>query len=138
MSITSAGLVPEAPRQASKAALIVALVFTTTTSPAARKSGKCRNRACPIESSTTRLTSRRTPSRVRPRASGGSRAANELGSSKATIGLPCFYQNRPQVRRDVPSARKITLQQGDEAGDADLCQRPITDVFTRISGLMHV
>ena len=91
----------------------VADSFTTSRSPARRKRGRSRKRAC-TSGSPPRATISRTWSRASPRASGGSAASSDGGSENASAALTRAPRRAPRPS----SARSAGRPRSARAGRA--------------------
>ena len=90
------------------AALRVPLVLTTSRSPAASHRGSSLKVECASVSASACETSRRTPSRLTPRASGGSAASRWAGSvNECSITPAAATAHPPAGRRTVRRERPV-------------------------------
>ena len=114
----------------------VAEVLTTSTSPARSSAGSSVNRWWRTVPAARSPTSRRTPSRVSPRASGGSCASSAGGQREVE-------QDRHRPAPASRSARRMRPDGGasassrQEGGHHRVGQRPVADVLAREGLLVH-
>ncbi len=115
-------------------------MLTTTTSPGSSSSGRSANMWWLIDASPRRATRSLTPSRARPRASGGSWASSAGASSNASAVTPAppFRRRWPAPARGSGRSGGRSLDQPEQARHALLRRWAVGDVLAREGILVHL